>query len=64
LTAILSAPKKEPILGLLLCIDLAEVRRILSEQEMPIVSDPVEARGMAFCRSVSSRFMRARACAV
>jgi AraC-like DNA-binding protein len=44
---VVSASKKEPILGLLLRIDLAEVRRILNEQEMPAASDPVEARGMA-----------------
>lgn len=44
---VVDASKQRPILGLLLRLDLAEVRRILNEQELPRAAEPVEARGMA-----------------
>ncbi len=41
------ASPEMPLLGLLLKLDMAEVRRILSEEEFPLPEDSSAARGMA-----------------
>lgn len=41
------ATPKEPMLGLLLKLDMPEVRKILSEQDFPLREDTSGARGMA-----------------
>jgi len=41
------ASQERPILGLLLKLEMAEVRRILSEEEFPLPDGAAEARGMS-----------------
>jgi len=44
---VIDATPEKPILGLLLRLEMAEIRRILSEHELPIPPEPSGARGMA-----------------
>jgi AraC-like DNA-binding protein len=44
---VITATEKEPILGLLLRLEMPAVRRILSEQEFHLTEDSSDARGMA-----------------
>ncbi len=44
---VISATTEAPILGLLLRLEMPEVRRILSEEELPWPDEPADARGMA-----------------
>ena len=43
---VVATPEK-PMLGMLLNLDMAEVRRILGEEEFPFAEEPTDARGMA-----------------
>ncbi|HEX3470617.1 MAG TPA: AraC family transcriptional regulator [Silvibacterium sp.] len=44
---VITATEKEPILGLVLKLDMTEVRRILSQQEFHLREESSDARGMA-----------------
>lgn len=44
---IVTASPQKPMLGLVLRLDMPEVRRILSEEEFPAANEPADARGMA-----------------
>jgi AraC-like DNA-binding protein len=47
MSQVTKATPKEPILGLLLHLDMPLVREIVSQQEFPRPQEPAEARGMA-----------------
>lgn len=47
ISQIVKATPEKPMLGLLLEFDMPEVRRILSEEELPSPAEPLGARGMA-----------------
>jgi AraC-like DNA-binding protein len=44
---VVTASAKAPLLGLLLKLEMPEVRRILSEQEFPLSQEPADFRGLA-----------------
>jgi len=44
---VIAATPMKPILGLLFRLEMSEIRRILSEHELPIPPEPTDARGMA-----------------
>ncbi len=44
---IVAASPQKPMLGLVLSLDMPEVRRILSEEEFSGINEPADARGMA-----------------
>jgi AraC-like DNA-binding protein len=44
---VVAATKETPILGLLLRLEMPEVRKILSEEELPLPEEPSGAQGMA-----------------
>jgi AraC-like DNA-binding protein len=44
---VVNASPETPILGLLLRLEIPEVRRILNEEEFPLPEEPSDARGMA-----------------
>jgi len=44
---VIAATPEKPILGLLFRLEMPEIRRILSEHELPIPPEPSDARGMA-----------------
>jgi len=44
---VVEATEEKPMLGMLLKLDMAEVRKILSEEEFPSPGEPADARGMA-----------------
>ncbi len=47
LSQVVEATPEKPLLGMLLKLDMAEVRKILSEEEFPSSGEPADARGMA-----------------
>ena len=47
ISQVVAATPQKPMLGLLIQLDMPEVRRILSEEEFPASAEPAEARGMA-----------------
>jgi AraC-like DNA-binding protein len=44
---VINATQEKPMLGLLLRLEMSEVRRILTEEELPFPEEPSGARGMA-----------------
>jgi AraC-like DNA-binding protein len=48
ISQVIAATPRNPLLALLLRIDMSEVRRILSEEEFPAAEEPAGARGMTF----------------
>ena len=44
---VVNATPQKPILGLILRLDIPEVRRILNEEEFPLIDEPSGTRGMA-----------------
>jgi hypothetical protein len=47
ISQVITATPEAPILGLLLRLEMPEVRKVLSEEEFPLTEEPSDARGMA-----------------